>query len=206
MFIWEFFTSDTAPWWSALLGTVIGGFITWLISRSSMKAQAGNEQVKAEAAREYDDRVRWRLEMSELIAELLSVHFQYMDRVVRYQYDLAMKFGGSDQFDFDKREVRDAIAETLERLAALNTDLRRLNARIQILSQGDLGVASQHLFDMSHKHNPGLPSAKFKANTTEAEESADLLMRVAKDALTVNGVETTGQWQLYKDEAASSSS
>lgn len=178
-----FMTSAESPWWSALLGIITGGMLTYFTTRRTMKAQAAIDRVKAEDERKHKDDEQWRATATSQVSDLIAAHFRYLEYVMVTRRDINGKYP-ADQRTMDNREYTRDLAEALSTKGlSFASEMQRIYSMIEITTGGSVAQAARNLILKDNDHRPELTDEQFKDSRGEASVASAILMTVAKKRL-----------------------
>lgn len=189
----QFLMQGEAPWWSALVGTVVGGFITYLTTKHNAREQRLADRIKADDDRLLADKEKWRTETIAHVSDMLVGYYRLRNhilaarRVVRQKYPTAPDVSREEKKAFIK-DLEDITEETLPILA----DSQRQWAILQITADGDLAEAAGNLILCLNDFHPELANPEFHKAMDDASKAAALLMNVSKRELGFSFGSTTG--------------
>jgi hypothetical protein len=191
---WNFLTSETAPWWSALVGTVVGGVITYLTTSRATQQQREADRLKAEDERFHADKDRWRQETITLVSELMVANYQYLERILVSRRVLRSSFPrtpgtGTEAYrDYTQLSADLVSSETLPMLS----ELQRLFSLFQVTAGGDIADAATNLVTTLNEHTFDLDNDNFSRTRQDASMAAALLIAVAQKDLGLGYGSSTG--------------
>lgn len=179
----DFMGSTDAPWWSALVGIVAGGMLTYLTTRRTMKAQAAIDRTKAEDERNHKDNEQWRATAISYVAELLALHFRYLEHVTVTRRDVNSKHPVSAR-TMENREYTKDLADALSSKGlSLLSEMQRVYSLIEITTGGAVARAARNLILKDNDHRPELSDDEYTHTRGEASVASAILMSVAKQRL-----------------------
>ncbi|MFJ6416476.1 hypothetical protein [Paeniglutamicibacter sp. NPDC091659] len=181
---WSFFTSGTAPWWSGLLGTLIGGLITYLTTNYITEKQRIAAISHAEDDRIHAAKNQWRSETIALVSELLVAFYRYQDVTLKIRRDLSVLFPNEIVQGTDEHKAYRAKADELgdDVLDALS-EVRRVTSMLQITSAGDIAVASVILMSTIAEYDHELANYDFQVRRLDLASASANLIKIAADEL-----------------------
>jgi hypothetical protein len=191
---WNFLTSETAPWWSALVGTVVGGVITYLTTSRATQQQREAERLKTEDERFHADKDRWRQETITLVSELMVANYRYLEhilvsrRILRSSFPRTPAVDSEAYRDYSKLTADLVSSETLPMLS----ELQRLFSLFQVTSGGDIADAATNLVTKLNEHTFDLSNDDFNRTRQDASMAAALLTTVAQKDLGLGYGSATG--------------
>jgi hypothetical protein len=180
----QFLMQGEAPWWSALVGTVVGGLITYLTTKHTAREQRSADRIKADDDRLLADKEKWRTETIAHVSNMLVATYRLRNHILVSRRGILKKYPAApvvspEALKAFQTDLMDITETTLPILA----DLQRQRAILQITSDGDLAEAAVNLFLSLSDHHPQLSSAEFELTRDKASKAAALLMNLAKREL-----------------------
>lgn len=173
-----------APWWSALVGTVVGGLITYLTTKHNANEQRLADRIKADDDRLISDKEKWRTETIAHVSDMLVANYRLRNHILVSRRGIFKKYPGAPVVAPEElKAFQTDLMDTTETTLPILTDLQRQWAILQITSDGDLAEAAGNLFLTLSDHHPELSSAEFELTRDKASKAAALLMNVAKREL-----------------------
>lgn len=181
----NFMGSTDAPWWSALVGIVAGGMLTYLTTRRTMRAQAAIDRTKAEADRKHKDEEQWRASATSYVADLMSVHFRYLEYVMVTRREINSKHP-RDARNLHNREYTKDLADVLSTKGLpLLSEMQRVYSLVEITCGGAVAQAARNLLLKDNEHRPELTDEEYERTRGDASVASAILMTVAKKHLSV---------------------
>lgn len=182
MDFWTFVTTGTAPWWSALLGTIVGGIITYLTTHRLSEKQRIADGIKADDVRIQAEKDKWRDETIALISELLVASYRYQDVTLRARRDLRAAHPQAPEPGTEERRAYGRkIDELGDDVLSSLTEIRRITAMLQVISIGDIAVAAVRLMSALTEHAFELEEFDFQKSQLEAAGASGRLIQLAAE-------------------------
>lgn len=156
--MWEFLTSSTSPWWTGLMGAVIGGAISNLASRA-------NEERKAKR----EANARWVSQVQELSTEVITLSLEIVNRVndVRQQWRRSHEL-----MPPTKSADRDARLDALmQEIWPLKVRMNGCTANLHILRAGSIAEAGDSLGGIVSRIGPTSEPEEWKASMADLVEA-----------------------------------
>lgn len=179
----NFMSSAEAPWWSALLGIVVGGILTYFTTRRTMTAQAAIDRVKAEDDRKHKDDEQWRATATSQVSDLIATHFRYLEYVTITRREINNKYQ-ADQRTMDNGDYTKELADALSAKGlSFTSEMQRIYSMIEITTGGSVAQAARNLILKDNDHRPELTDEQFNESRGEASVASAILMTVAKKRL-----------------------
>ncbi|RAM37700.1 hypothetical protein [Arthrobacter globiformis] len=179
----NFMTGAEAPWWSALLGIIAGGLLTYFTTRRTMKAQAAIDRTKAQDEREHKDEEQWRLTATSHVADLIAANFRYLEYVTVTRREINSKYP-RDQRTLGNRDYTKDLADALSAKGLSHTsEMQRIYSMIVISTGGAVAQAARNLILRDHDHVPELTDEEYTRTREEASVASSILMLVAQQRL-----------------------
>ncbi|MFF1831170.1 hypothetical protein [Paenarthrobacter sp. NPDC058040] len=180
----QFLVQGQSPWWSALIGTVLGGLISHFTTKQNARDQRIADRIKHDDERFLVDKEKWRTETVGHISDMLVANYRLRNhvltsrRVILANYPEAPHVAEDNRADFIKE-----LEDYTETVLPLQEDLQRRWAILQITADGDLAEAAGNLFLTLADHHPELSKEDFNASVDRASKAAALLMNIAQREL-----------------------
>ncbi|SEJ78470.1 hypothetical protein SAMN04487917_11383 [Arthrobacter sp. yr096] len=180
----QFLIQGEAPWWSALVGTVVGGLITHLTTRQNAREQRVADRIKHDDERVLIDREKWRAETIGHVSDMLVANYRLRNHVLTSRRAILAKYPESPKVADDERAAFiSELEDYTETVLPLQEDLQRRWAILQIIADGDLAEAAGNLFLKLADHHPELSKEDFHHSVDKASKAAAILMRIAQREL-----------------------
>ncbi|ASN18493.1 hypothetical protein [Arthrobacter sp. YN] len=182
--IFQFLIQGEAPWWSALVGTVVGGFITYLTTRQNAREQRVADRIKHDDERVLVDKEKWRAETIDHVAEMLVANYRLRNHVLTARRAIFARYPESPLVaDDDRIAFISELEDYTETVLPLQEALQRRWAILQIIAEGDLAEAAGNLFLKLADHHPERSKQDFHESLDKTSKAAALLMHVAQREL-----------------------
>ena len=204
MDLWAFITTGTAPWWSALVGTLLGGGLTFATTRYTTKLQMSNERKKIADERAHQLQIQLRKDTVGHISDMLTAHYRYMEHALNGQHKLGKKYPSMPDLSAVEQHhyLSDLATHTAEALPMLS-ELQRIFAIIQITSDQDVAKASQNLIGKLNDHRAGVTSDEFSRTREDAIVASAILIGIANKKLSAVKPGSSGLYDLLHQAMAS---
>lgn len=182
-----------APWWSALVGTIVGGLITYLTTKHTAEQQRLAERIKADDERVLADKEKWRVETMSHVSDMLVVNYRLRNHILTSRRTIKLKYPQTPQVQAEEKkafviDIEDIAVTTLPILA----DAQRQWAILQLTADGDLAEAASHLLLCLNDFHPELAGPEFQKAMDDVSKATALLMNIAKRELGFSFGSTTG--------------
>jgi hypothetical protein len=197
----DWVTSTTAPWWSALAGIVVGAVIAGTISVVLARGNRKHELKKIAVEAEQGQRAAWR---SDVLAEVLRmietaeiVEVEMKTRAL----DFDKAFVGERGWMVNEFRIKDEAVEmdnaNQDVLQPLRDQLRHSLLRLQILRAGDIASAAKDL-DHHCRHISFLqPMAAVWVRCVRIGRSRYYLQQMAEMHLSPFVSEPSGMYETF---------
>ncbi len=180
----DFLTSTDAPWWSALVGILAGGLLTYFTTHRSVRLQAENDRKKAEVEREHQVDGQWRFTAVSYVAELLAAHFRYLEYAMVTKREVNKQHPDSETRNLDNPAYASDLADALgAKGLALMSELQRIYSLIEITIGGSVAQAARNLILKDNEHRPELTQEEFEKTRGDCSLASAILMAQAKKRL-----------------------
>lgn len=144
----EFLTSATAPWWSGLLGILLGGIGTYLTTK-----RADERRLELEHAKDRRDKV--------LIAvtDFLKAEFEAYERLLSNRAEYSAATG--EAYPARTPEQRSYIEDQTQHFAPYMRKLQIEWLRLELIGGEELYEAARHLTGIVDEFSVDMPEEKF---------------------------------------------
>lgn len=181
----DFVTSANAPWWSALVGILAGGFLTYFTTLRSMKAQAELDKQRVETERKHVEHDQWRDAAVSHVSDLIAVHFRYLEYVLRAHRDINSKHSLEDRNESNRAYIKDVADDLSKNGLPLMSEMQRVYSLIEITTGGGVAQAARNLLLKDNEHVPQLSEQEFTRTREDASVASAILMHTAKRRLSI---------------------
>jgi hypothetical protein len=172
---WQFFTSTTAPWWSALFGIALGSVGSWAISWHGDIRKATQRQAEIAEERKAELLVETRNTVTEFEAACENWFMEFSTtKAIRMSLPETRKLpAGSAREDALKYSMNELGQSTALMTDAIK-DIINLNAKIMILADSDITSKVQDIW---------LKTIELHGKSDEAEPMREEFMALRKERL-----------------------
>lgn len=179
----DFLTATDAPWWSALLGVLAGGLLTFLTSFVIEKRKVDTEQAKFDREQAVRDRDR----ILSLVAELDANAIAYVDKMVE-----AWDLWGAEYPDHRLEDGRaeDWEPDAIQRYRSIVNEFRKgiiplLSAasQLSVLGLDEIGPAVNNVTRNAQRLRPSMPEGGHHATIQAVQDALNILRRITTDTM-----------------------